>query len=57
MDNNKNIRNLLLQRGNIWQDLNVTIDQLDKKNILDSDEDIISRTMFIVNSKRWDKCE
>lgn len=57
MDNNKNIRNLLLQRGYNWQDLNVTIDQLDKKNILDSDEDIISRTMFIVNSKRWDKCE
>ena len=56
MDNNKNIRNLL-QQGNNWQDLNVTIDQLDKKNILDSDEDIISRTMFIVNSKRWDKCE
>ena len=33
-----------------FQDLNITIDQLDKKDVVD--EDLMSRTLFIVNSKR-----
>ena len=47
---------LIKQTSNIvesflkFQDLNITIDQLDKKNIVD--EDLMSRTLFIVNSKR-----
>ena len=35
-----------------FQDLNITIDQLDKDNIVYFDEDLMSRTLFIVSSKR-----
>ena len=35
-----------------FQDLNITIDQLDRDNIVYFDEDLMSRTLFIVSSKR-----
>ena len=36
-----------------FQDMNEINDQLDKEKIISIDEDLLPRTLFIVNSKRW----
>ena len=37
---------------NFFQDMNEINDQLDKEKIISIDEDLLPRTLFLVNSKR-----